>query len=411
MSPMQVIDHERTGAVGLALAGGGPEGAVYEIGALRALDDAMSGINFSEVPIIVGVSAGAFVGSCLANGISTAHLVRSVIHEEPGEHPFRPELFMTPAVREFVKRGISIPKLIFESIGHSLKEGEPPGDFITSMVNRLGRALPVGMFDNRPLRKYLESVFSATGRTNNFRELSTQLYVVAADLDAGEAIRFGDEGFQDIPISLAVQASTALPGLYPPVEINGRFYVDGVLLKTLHASVALDKGAELVICVNPLVPVDTDGAVEQGVMKRGNLLDRGMPTVLSQTFRTLIYSRLGTGLAAYQDRYEGADVVLFEPRRDDYTMFFRNVFSFSARQEVCEHAYQSTMEILSDRREELAPILARHGITLREDMLDRPTHDLWESVGLGDPSDRIMPSTVTTRDLRDALDELDEMLG
>ncbi len=408
---MQIIDHERTGAVALALAGGGPEGAVYEIGALRALDEAMSGVTFTEVPIIVGVSAGAFVGSCLANGITTAQLVRSVIADEPGEHPFRPELFMTPAVKEYFKRGLSIPKLIFESIVHSVKEGEMGAGFLASMVSRLGRAVPVGMFDNNPLRVYLENIFSKPGRTDDFTKLKTRLYVIAADLDAGETVRFGEGDFKDVPISLAVQASTALPGLYPPVEINGRFYVDGVLLKTLNASVALDKGAELVLCVNPLVPVDTESAVSEGVMKRGNLLDRGMPTVLSQTFRTLIHSRLDTGLAAYRDRYESADVVLFEPRRNDYTMFFRNVFSFSTRREVCEHAYRSTLEILSERRHELEPVLKRHGITLRNDVLDRPRYDLWESVGLGEPGKALLPSTVATRDLRDALDDLEDVMG
>ena len=411
---MQVIDHESTGTVGLALAGGGPEGAVYEIGALRALDDATSGIDFNRVPVIVGVSAGAFVGACLANGITTAQLARSVIHDEPGEHPFRPELFLTPAVREFVRRGISVPRLVYESVSHALREGEIGPAFVSSLVNRLGRALPVGMFDNTPLRKYLETIFSKPGRTNKFSELAVQLYVVAADLDAGESVRFGEEGFDDVPISLAVQASTALPGLYPPVKIGDRYFVDGVLLKTLHASVALEKGAGLVLCINPIVPVDTEGAVEQGIMERGHLLDRGMPTVLSQTFRTLIHSRLDTGMAAYEERYDSADVVLFEPRRNDYKMFFRNVFSFSARREVCEHAYRATMETLSARRDELAPILARHGIRLREDVLARPAYDLWDSVGLNrrDSKTRraMMPTTVATRDLRDALGELEDML-
>ncbi len=79
---------------------------------------------------------------------------------------------------------------------------------------------------------------------------------MATELDSGRAVRFGDPGLDHVPISRAVQASTALPGLYPPVLIDGRHYVDGVLLKTMHASVALEKGADLVICVNPIVPVD-----------------------------------------------------------------------------------------------------------------------------------------------------------
>jgi hypothetical protein len=92
-------------------------------------------------------------------------------------------------------------------------------------------------------------------------------------------------------------------------------------------------------------------------------------------------------------------------------MFFRNVFSFSARKEVCEHAYRSTMETLSARREELAPILERHGISLHEDVLNRPHHSLWESVGLGGLDKAVLPTTAATRDLKDALDELDGLLG
>ena len=83
------------------------------------------------------------------------------------------------------------------------------------------------------------------GRTDDFRQLGKRFVVVAADLDSGQAVRFGEPGMDHVPISLAVAASSALPGLYSPVEIDGRHYVDGVLLKTLHASVALEKGADL----------------------------------------------------------------------------------------------------------------------------------------------------------------------
>src|SRR4029078_1501901 len=112
-------------------------------------------------------------------------------------------------------------------------------------------------------------------------------------------------------------------------------YVDGVLLKTLHASVALDHGAGLVLCVNPIVPVDMSHSASSNSNGNGHhadsIVDRGLPSVLSQTFRTLIYSRLQVATAAYAERYPGADVLLFEPRRDDPRMFFTNIFTFSAR--------------------------------------------------------------------------------
>ena len=281
---------------------------------------------------------------------------------------------------------------------------------LSTLVDRLGRALPVGVFDNTPLREYLETIFARPGRTDDFRELKNELHVVATDLDASTTVIFGTGSRADVPISRAVQASTALPGLYPPVEIHGRSYVDGVLNKTVHASVAFDRGAGLVLAVNPIVPVDTERAVSAGVMRQGRLVDRGMPGVMAQTFRTMIHSRMASGMAAYRERYEGQDLVLFEPRRDDYTMFFTNVFSFSAREEVIAHAYRSTMLQLRARADEVGPVFERHGVRLREDVLARPKHDIWASVGLR-PGQRLLPSTVATRDLRDALSDLNELLG
>ena len=391
--------------VGLALAGGGPEGAVYEIGALRALDECVEGLDLNDLQVYVGVSAGAFVAACLANGLTTAQLVRAVVKTGHGEHPFKPETFFTPAVKEFAGRGLKLPQLIGEAIWDYLQK---PGDMtLLESFARTSRSLPVGLFDNEPLRAYLEKIFALAGRTDDFRGLERPLYIVAADLDSGEAVRFGEPGFDHVPISRAVQASTALPGLYPPVQIDGRHYVDGVLLKTLHASIALDAGTDLLFCVNPIVPVDTRDAVEAGVMRRGKLIDRGLPGVLAQTFRTLVHSRMTVGFASYAPRYPDQEVILLEPPRDDYRMFFTNIFSFSSRKSVCEHAYNSTRKLLNERREELEPILESFGMHLRHDLLNDPDRGLWRGVGLGDPR----PTTSVTQRLDDALARLEELLA
>jgi predicted acylesterase/phospholipase RssA len=375
-----VIASNRSAAnIGLALAGGGPAGAIYEIGAIRALDEAIEGLDLNDLHIYVGVSAGAFITSCLANNLSTAQMCRAIVKPEPGEHPFVPENFLTPAVGEIARSGLRVPKLLLEAIWKMF--AHPADSSLFEPMTRLARALPVGLFKNEPIRAYLAKIFSMHGRTDNFRELRRKLVVVATDLDSGQPVRFGEPGLDHIPISQAVQASTALPGLYPPVLIDGRSYVDGVLLKTVHASVALEENADLVICVNPIVPVDTIRSVELGVMRRGNLVDRGLPTVLAQTFRTLVHSRMGTGLASYETRYSDRDVLVFEPRRDDYTMFFTNVFSFKKRKAVVEHAYQSTRRKLLRNRHRIEPILERHGLRLRIEELEEE-RDLWESVEL-----------------------------
>lgn len=98
----------KTGRIGLALAGGGPEGAVYEIGALRALDEAIEGIDLNDLAVYVGVSAGAFVGACLANGITPTQLCQAMT-EGPGERRFSPEIFFIPAIHEYVRRALVAP--------------------------------------------------------------------------------------------------------------------------------------------------------------------------------------------------------------------------------------------------------------------------------------------------------------
>jgi len=369
--------------LGLALAGGGPAGSVYEIGAIRALEEAIEGLSFNDFDVYVGVSAGAVIASNLANGLTTKQMCRAIVKTDPGEHPFTPEIFFMPAAREYLRSFTGLPRVIKAAIEDYLGNREDRGVFKSLTV--FSRAMPLGLFDNRPIKRYMEKIFSRKDRTDDFRKLPKKLFIVAADLDAGEAVIFGKEGWDHIPISTAVQASTALPGLYPPVLIDGRHYVDGVLLKTLHASTVLDQGADLTLCVNPIVPVDTRMSVEQGYMRRGKLVDRGMPTVLEQTFRTLIHSRLTTGLAAYGERYRDKGVILFEPSKEDYRMFFTNIFSFSSRKWVCEHAYESTLRDLGRRRDELAPRLAKYGLRLREDLLDSPDN-LWDTVEL--PSER-----------------------
>ncbi len=393
-------------SIGLALAGGGPAGSIYEIGALRALDESLDGVDFNDISVYVGVSAGAFIAACLANGISTEQLCRAIIKNDPGEHPFVPETFVTPDVYEFVRGGMKIPGLLMEALWQYARNPNDLG--LLESLTRLTHALPVGVFRNEPIRKYLRRIFRRPGRTDDFRQLANKLVLVATDLDSGRPVRFGESGLDHIPISTAVKASTALPGLYSPVEIEGRHYVDGVLIKTVHASVALEEGADLVLCVNPIVPVDTVRSVEAGVMRRGKLIDRGLITVLSQTFRTIIHSRMGIGLAAYEERYSDRDVLVFEPRRDDYNMFFSNVFSFANRKAICEHAYRSTRQQLWRNRNRIERMLERHGIRLRIDLLEDQDRDLWSHVGL--PEKRWGAALPVIKRLGNTLDRLDQAL-
>ncbi|HEU0076229.1 MAG TPA: patatin-like phospholipase family protein, partial [Longimicrobiaceae bacterium] len=235
-------------------------------------------------------------------------------------------------------------------------------------------ALPVGLFDNAPLERYLARVFTSRGHGNDFRELPTLLRLVAVELDTSELVVFGEAGTEHVPLSRAVQASTALPGLYCPVEIDGRWYIDGVARRTLNASTALEAGAELVFCVNPIVPVDLRVGAGEG--RRGSLVDHGLPAVVSQTFRTLVHSRMSTAFRRYEHTHPDADLVLLEPEVEDPTLFFSNLFSFTNRAHVSEYAYRSTRAYLLREADRLGPVLRRHGLELRMDVLEDMTRRL-----------------------------------
>ncbi|EKP0262583.1 TPA: patatin-like phospholipase family protein [Aeromonas sobria] len=343
--------------IAIALAGGGPLGGIYEIGACAALSDSIKGLRLEHADIYVGVSSGAVVASALANGISADKLVRILLSDDSGEI-FDPATLLRPAFGEYADRLSTIPPLAWQSLGHYLSA--PWKHRLFESLQGLSKAIPTGLFDNRGVDRILTQFFSRPGRSNDFRQLAGRLFVVATELNTGHAVAFGSPGLDDVPISAAVQASAALPGLFPPSLINGRYYVDGALIKTLHASVALQEGADLVFCINPLVPFDASMLPGDPT----NLVDSGLPVVLAQTFRAMIHSRMHVGMDRYRHEYPDADALLFEPSGADSEMFFTNVFSYRDRRRLCEHAFQRTRSDLWARREVLAPVLAKHGLEL-----------------------------------------------
>ena len=392
--------------IGLAVAGGGPIGGMYELGALRALEEAMEGLDLSRLDCYVGVSSGAFLAAGLANRMSTAEMCRIFITGDSDDVQFRPEIFLRPAVYEYLRRAASLPRLTFEWWRGLLLE--PKESRWSELLTRFGGLVPTGLFDNTEVERFLRDVFTRRGRSNDFRQLQGRLAVVAVDLDNGETVTFGGEGWDDVPISRAVQASAALPGLYPPVEVRGRQFVDGALRRTMHASVLLDRGIDLLIGVNPLVPFDSGHvparARAPGTRRRG-LAQGGLPAVLSQTFRTLLQSRMQVGLSRYAQQYPDVDQLVFEPNAADGELFFSNAFSFSARRRICQLAYRNTLDDLGRRRETLRPLLAAHGIGLRDAILDDPERTILSGLERTPPR-----STETTARLRRALDDTEHLL-
>jgi len=93
--------------VGLALAGGGPLGGSYEVGALIALSDSLAGLDLNDIDVYDGVSSGGFVAAPLANGISPTQMYRLFI-DDGADASLSPALFLRPALGEFARRGLSL---------------------------------------------------------------------------------------------------------------------------------------------------------------------------------------------------------------------------------------------------------------------------------------------------------------
>lgn len=402
--------------VGLALAGGGPLGGIYEVGALIALADSLDGIDLNDLDVYVGVSSGGFVAAALANGISPAQMYRFFIDD--GAHAaLTPQLFLRPALTEFSRRLVALPALALQALVRYLRDPSHGG--VLESLATLSRAMPVGVFDNAKIDRFLARLLSGPGRTNDFRELERRLFLVATNLDTGASVVFGAPGHDHVPISRAIGASSALPGLFPPVQIGGEHYVDGALNKTLHASLALDEGVELLLCVNPLVPYDGSLAATRNARRARLTVDKlnqgGLPLVLSQTFRAIIHSRMKVGMEKYRAHYPDASVILFEPDREDAQMFFANLFSYRQRKRICALAFTKTRRNLLARADELAQLFARRGIRLRLDRLNDPHRHVSDASRDPRPlrADPRQNPTVrgTARDLKRTLDELERYLA
>ncbi len=387
--------------MGLALAGGGPLGAFYELGALHALAEAIVGRRLTELDVYVGVSSGAYIAGGLANGFDTVDMGSMFIEHDSTLMPLSPTLLLQPAVREYLRRWELLPQALAASVRQYARD--PWQSPWPVAVGALARLVPTALFDNRAPERYLRALFRAPGHTDQFRALRAQLYVVATNLNTGESVVFGDAAHDRVPISRAIVASAALPGLYSAVRIDRQPFVDGALIRTMHASLALEAGCDLVICINPLVPFD---ASRRPSGRHADLTDAGLPAILGQTFRALIHSRMQLGMASYQTRYPRASILLLEPDRDDEQLFFANVFRYSGRKRLANHAYQQTRRDLRAQAGRLRAVLRRCGLELDEEILQDP-HRTFATAA----HERHKRAREAPAQLNRTLDRLERLLG
>lgn len=345
--------------VALVCAGGGVTGAVYEIGCVRALDELIEG-GVGGLDLYVGVSGGAFVSSLLAAGITPAEMYEAVTSPTGGTMGVPDAPLYRLGLGDFLTASRRAPGMLKRAATAALR-GETGA--LADIAWSVFEMLPSGLLDNSGLQEYVEALIRARGREDRFEAMRRALRIVAVDLDSGEAVAFGDPAHRDVPVSKAVQASTALPGLYRPVRIDGRDFVDGGVKKTAHLHLAIEQGANLVLCVNPIVPIHND--TEAGPWK-GHLSAKGITYVLDQALRIMLHGRMQYGMDRYRRENPEVDILLLEPPRDDLRMFSYHIMRYGVRRVVAEHGYRSARAHVAAHAAAYRRMLARHGLRLRD---------------------------------------------
>src|SRR3954467_1974283 len=350
----------------LVLGGGGFTGGVYEIGALRALDLLSVNRTVNQFDVYVGTSAGAFIAAMAANGITPEEMMRVVNRQVPT--PFRDidvVLPLRPNLVEFARKGVTLPWKLARMARDIA--GQLGAISAMDVVLGLAEALPSGMYSGAGIEQYVRAVLTDPDRSDDFRLLDPELFVVATDLDTCERIVFGANDWDDVPISTAVRASTALPMVYKPVRVKDRELVDGGIVSTTNLDIAVEAGAKFVIVVNPLVPYVNDfSKTESGLLgTRGRpISDMGFPHIGYQSFKLLAYQRLHEMARQWEQRYPGVDIVLVEPEPNDELMFQPSMINFTSRVDIARHGFESVTLKLSEDYGHLRKICERHGIQI-----------------------------------------------
>jgi len=400
--------------VAIVLAGGAVTGGAFKVGGLQALDCYLENMKVTDFDTFVGLSAGSIISAFLANGISPEEMFKSLQGESAVLDSIQFSDFYYPNIEDWVVRPLHymwdlltfVPDFALQALlSSSLLQKDlrkalfqalrkPNYRNLEKLVRQYARILgltrrmpsplnylPRGLFANDRIEGTVRNAFGKNQLPNDFIELYRRtgkaLYIVAGDLDTAERVVFGYNQNNNLSISQAIQASTALPGFFRPARIQGVDYIDGGVRKTANLDVAVESGADLIICYNPFRPFHNKVITRYSREKRKQVVeghhiaDEGFISVLNQVFRILLHTRLIYGLDIYRrdPRFKG-DIILIEPTEYDYRFFDMNPLAFWERERAARRGFESTRDSIDKKYHQLKRILRAYGVEIR-----RPSGD------------------------------------
>lgn len=355
---------------GLVLNGGGITAAAFEIGCLAALDETFGrGFVRGFFDVFVGASAGSIVASLTAGGIAPDDIRQSILAGDRHKLNFRREDIYRFDTSGFANSFWEATRGVGRLVGDVSKN--PSSFSLFEIVHVLQEQLPSGVFTVEPLREYISMLLETEGQGDAFHKLDSTLLVPAVDLDRGTRVVFGGPGMADIEVSRAVTASCTIPGFFQPYQIGGHHYIDGAVSGRCHLDLALEQGVDLLLVVNPLVPIDSNTllpTVSRG--RASGVADLGISFVSDQSLRIEASERLAAAVARARKDHPDVTILLIEPSREDTLPFLNGPMSFNARSFILESAYGLTRAWLSREKShferKLASVPARPAPRPRE---------------------------------------------
>lgn len=325
------------------MGGGGLVGMAYHAGALKALEE--SGIDLGGADVIIGTSAGSVIGSYIGAGWSAddffeyAHGRHPDVSKDPDDDRevvrqiFEP-LWTTPSER--VRRSVGSFFALASSRGiwHRASRGRMPFAY-------LRRMFPAGLYSTQRTRERLYEDLPAGWPREG-------LYICGADLYTGDLVPFGRAGAPACDLPEAVLASCAIPGVFPPVRIAGRQYVDGGAVSATSLGLAVEDGCETIICVAPL-----------GYRNEGTVFvpdPHAWAPMLTRSFFARPLRR-----EVHDARAKGVEVLVVRPWLDELKELGTNAMRHFDRGSVANAAREGTLRLLDEQSDHPALLAARTG--------------------------------------------------
>lgn len=301
--------------VGLVLGAGGLAGHAFHAGVLRALDE-VAGWDARDADVVVGTSAGSGVAAYLRAGVPPGDLAARVAGREPSPEG-QALLSHLPALAQATRPGISWPPSpqALGLLGSRVRRPWTirPGHLLASLV-------PAGTASTEGLEERIRLLHPAHWPPR-------ALWICAVRLSDGERVVFGRDPSPEPDLGTAVAASSAIPGWFHPVEIDGERFVDGAVHSPTNADLVAGLALDVVVVSSPM----SSGASTSVVP----------PSNPARMFHTAVLER---EVRAVQG--DGTPVLVFQPDRNVLDAVGYDAMDLGRMAAIAERSYSAALEVL-----------------------------------------------------------------